>query len=75
MQREDWRVIFEDFVREDEFGSAINLICDFLIEQPSLIPSKSTLEQIEGLFAAMDMEPEGLDVLKSRFELGGSEIN
>ncbi|MBZ5523530.1 MAG: hypothetical protein LAP21_14950 [Acidobacteriia bacterium] len=47
--------LFDEFLREQEFGLALETLCDFLLEPRSALASESLLEQIENLHQLMNV--------------------
>jgi hypothetical protein len=50
--------LFEEFLREHEFGLALETLCDFLLESPATSINSSLLDHIAKLHAAMDVRDE-----------------
>jgi hypothetical protein len=50
--------IFDEFVGQHEFGLALNLVCDYLLEPTTPAASASILQQIQKLHALMKVEDD-----------------
>ena len=51
-------VVFDEFLREQEFGLALHVICDYLAEPSSARVGDTIINRILDLHAAMGMEDE-----------------
>jgi len=49
----DVNQFFDDFVREHEWGLALHVICDYLLEPKTQAASLAVIQQIESLHEAM----------------------
>src|SRR5438270_10883689 len=52
--------LFDEFVREEEFGLAVNVICDCLVHQTPVV-STAALDSIKALYRMMHFEDQCLD--------------
>ncbi len=50
--------LFDEFMRETELGSALNLICDFMLEPDSPKIDAATIDRIENLHSTLEMEDD-----------------
>ena len=57
---------FNEFLREYEFGLALETVCDFLIETEGLSASESLLDQIKNLHQQMGVEDECVQNLRKK---------
>ncbi len=48
--------LFDEFVREHEWGLALHVVCDFLLEPTTPAASAALIQQIEALHKAMSIE-------------------
>lgn len=59
---------FDDFLREHEFDLALHLICDFLIESPTVCISRSVLSEIRDLHKRMKLEDQCVLELEKKIQ-------
>jgi hypothetical protein len=57
--------VFDEFLREYEFGLALETLCDFLLEPRVPLVSEALLEQIENLHQQMHVE-DGVRNLRNK---------
>jgi hypothetical protein len=62
--------LFDEFVREEEFGLAVYTLCDCLLEQPVVAISASALKNVDELRQTMQLEDPCLDELKAKLLKG-----
>jgi hypothetical protein len=65
-QREKYLQLIDEFIREDEFGLALESICDFLLEPEVAPPGSATIAQVEALHRLMGVEDVCLDKLRRK---------
>ena len=53
---DDANQLFDDFVREQEWGLALHVVCDYLLEPKTQAAPTAAIEQIEALHETMGME-------------------
>ncbi len=58
--------LFDEFVREAEFGLALHAVCDCLLEPETPRPEPTTVERIRALHALMEIEDDCLDRLRQK---------
>ena len=56
--------LFDEFIRECEFGLALATLCDFLFETPTLV-NRDVVEQIEQLHSLMNVKDMPLEKLRA----------
>jgi hypothetical protein len=56
--------LFDEFVRETELGLALHVVCDFMLEPDSPKIDGATIDRVEALHTAMDMEDECVERLR-----------
>ena len=59
---------FDEFLREHEFGLALHVICDFLIDSPTARISISTLNEIHDLHEEFRLEDECVTKLEEKLQ-------
>lgn len=57
--------LFDEFIREHEFGLALHVICDHLGESTAQ-PTTTLIQKIEALHAAMEIEDDCVARLKDK---------
>jgi hypothetical protein len=67
---DDWRKLFDEFIREYEFELALHVICDYLLEPEIQIPHDSILEKISSLHSTMQVEDDCLTKLRAKKDAG-----
>jgi hypothetical protein len=50
--------LFDEFMREHEFGLALHVICDYLLEPTTQSATAAIIQQIQILHAAMKIEDD-----------------
>jgi hypothetical protein len=58
--------LFDEFMKEGEFGLALHAVCDFLLEPGSPRVTKSTLDRIQHLHTAMKVDDSCVQMLQER---------
>jgi hypothetical protein len=58
--------LFDQFMEQREFGLALHAVCDFLLGPNSSQVDKSTVDQIQGLHIAMEIDDRCVEELRSR---------
>lgn len=58
--------LFDEFLREHEFGLALETLCDFLLESKTPLVSESLLEQIKDLHQLMNLEDACVQNLREK---------
>jgi hypothetical protein len=58
--------LFDEFIREHEFGLALHSLCDSLLDPNSPTPDESTLAQIKELHQLMKIQDNCLKKLQQR---------
>ena len=53
---DDLNQLFDDFVRQHEWGLALHLVCDYLLEPTAQAASEAVIQQIQSLHEAMEIE-------------------
>jgi hypothetical protein len=48
--------VFDEFVREHEWGLALHVVCDYLLEPTAQAAPEAVIQQIQSLHAAMGIE-------------------
>ena len=48
--------LFDDFVREHEWGLALHLVCDYLLQPTAQAAPEAVIQQIESLHEAMGIK-------------------
>ena len=61
---------FDEFVREEEFGLALNTVCDYLLESDTPTPSDSLIDQIHTLHSAMEVDDDCVTHLREKAASG-----
>ena len=56
--------LFDEFMRETEFGSALDLVCDFMLEPDSPKIDAASIDRVEALHTAMEMEDDCVEKLR-----------
>jgi hypothetical protein len=57
--------LFDEFMREQEFESALHIVCDYILEPNSSAVSNSTIEQIRRLHTAMEIADSCVEKLQN----------
>ena len=55
---------FDEFMRETELGSALDLVCDFMLEPGSPKIDGATIDRVEALHAEMEMKDDCVERLR-----------
>jgi hypothetical protein len=55
--------LFDEFMREHEFGLALHTVCDYILEPDTPPVSGLAVERIENLHAAMKMQDDCIEKL------------
>lgn len=63
-ESEGYHGLFDEFVREDEFGLALDTVLDYLEESATPALALSTIETLEWLHTAMTLTPVRLAALR-----------
>jgi hypothetical protein len=63
---------FDEFLREHEFDLALHVVCDFIIESPSVCISGSVLNEIRDLHKQMEIEDQCILDLENKIENEGA---
>jgi hypothetical protein len=58
--------LFDEFVRECEFGLALQVVCDYSLQPDSPKVSKSVVDQIRRLHAAMKIDDRCVEQLQNQ---------
>jgi hypothetical protein len=58
--------LFDEFMQQREFGLALHAVCDFILGPGSPPVSKSTVEQIRRLHAAMKIDDRCIEELQNQ---------
>ena len=58
--------LFDEFLREHEFGLALETLCDFLLESATHLVSESVLVQIEKLHQLMNVKDSCVQNLRDK---------
>jgi hypothetical protein len=58
--------LFDEFLREHEFGLALETLCDFLLEPKTQLMSESLLEQIKNLHQLMNVKDACVQNLRQK---------
>ena len=66
LQDEKYLQLIDEFIREDEFGLALESICDFLLEPEAPPLARDNLTQVESLHRLMGVEDACLDRLRRK---------
>jgi len=65
-QDEKYLQLIDEFIREEEFGLALESICDFLLEPAVSPPGSETIAHVETLHELMSVEDACLDKLRRK---------
>ena len=63
--------LFDEFVRECEFGLALGLLCDFLLEPNSPPVRSDDLDRIWSLRALMRLDDANIEKLMRKTDMAG----
>jgi hypothetical protein len=58
--------LFDELMQEGEFGVALDVLCDFVLQLDSPKVSKSTVDQIQRLHAAMGIDDRRVEELQKK---------
>jgi hypothetical protein len=58
--------LFDELMQEGEFGVALDVLCDFVLQPDSPKVSKSTVDQIQRLHAAMGINDRRIEELQKK---------
>jgi hypothetical protein len=58
--------LFDEFMQQREFGLALHAVCDFILDPDSPRVSKSILDQIQRLHAAMRIDDRCVEELQTQ---------
>jgi hypothetical protein len=58
--------LFDQFIQQCEFGLALNVVCDYILQPDSPMVSKLVIDQIDRLRAAMEMDDLLVKELRNR---------
>ena len=58
--------LFDEFMAQREFGLALHVVCDFILDSKSLVISDSVISDIERLHKNMDLEDTCVEELRSQ---------
>jgi hypothetical protein len=58
--------LFDDLMLEGEFGVALDVLCDFILQPDSPKVSKSTVDRIQRLHAAMGIDDRCVEELQKK---------
>jgi hypothetical protein len=58
--------LFDEFIREHEFGLALHLICDHLLESTRQPATATLIQQIQALHVAMKVEDNCVPRLRAK---------
>jgi hypothetical protein len=58
--------LFDEFMQQREFGLALHAVCDFILEPDSPRVSRSILDQIQHLHAAMGIDDGCIEELQAQ---------
>jgi hypothetical protein len=58
--------LFDEFMNEGEFGLALHVVCDFLLEPDFPRVTESTLDRIQRLHTAMKLDDSCVQDLQDR---------
>ena len=58
--------LFDEFMQQREFGLALHAVCDFILEPDSPRVNRSTLDQIQQLHVAMDIDDGCIQELRRK---------
>ena len=57
--------LFDEFMQQHEFGLALHVVCDFILDPDSPPANKSTVDQIQGLHIAMKIDDRCVEELQN----------
>jgi hypothetical protein len=58
--------LFDEFMREQEFGLALHVVCDYILEPNSPTVTNATVEQIRCLHTEMEIIDHCVEHLQNR---------
>jgi hypothetical protein len=58
--------LFDELIQETEFGEALDVLCDFILQPDSPKVSKTTVDQIQRLHAAMKIDDRCVEELQKK---------
>ena len=58
--------LFDEFMQQHDFGLALHVVCDFILDSDSPPVSKSVLDQIRKLHVVMEIEDKCVEELQKR---------
>jgi hypothetical protein len=58
--------LFDEFLQEQEFGLALHVVCDLILQPDSPGVSKATVDQIQRLHAAMEIDDRCVEELQKK---------
>jgi hypothetical protein len=58
--------LFDDLMQEGEFGVALDVLCDFLLQPDLPNVTKTTVDQIQRLHAAMKIDDQCVEELQKK---------
>jgi hypothetical protein len=58
--------LFDEFLQEHEFGLALHVVCDFILQPDSPKVSKATVDQIQRLHTEMEIDDRCVEELQKR---------
>jgi hypothetical protein len=58
--------LFDNLIQETEFGAALDVLCDFILQPDSPKVNKTTVDQIQRLHAAMKINDRCVEELQKK---------
>ena len=58
--------LFDEFIREHEFGLALHVICDHLLGSTTQMPTPTLIQKIQALHVAMKIEDNCVGSLNAK---------
>jgi hypothetical protein len=71
---DDVNQFFDDFVREQEWGLALHVVCDYLLERKTQTAPTAVIQQIEALHEAMGIVDTCAADLRRKAGRGGTPL-
>ncbi|MGH9743181.1 MAG: hypothetical protein ACRD51_12630 [Candidatus Acidiferrum sp.] len=65
---ETYRALFDDFLANREFGLALNIVCDYLLEDEAPPPTEAQFSDIAQLYIQMELQDAGLLLLRDKIQ-------